>query len=188
MCTCLVQIFLSDHSSLAIVRGRTVTSNTAVLHFLCWLLTTLNSKITTLKVTTGIYCHLRGLWVILPGLQVALQEESLVGPVSDLELQKLGLSQMALGTYVEVTELSPPFLEHSETREKCHIKSLILAKFTYFSWKTIVFTVHTEIRENLLQQSLLRKQDIYFYSMLWRYRMDLVHNQRSTATPQSLQV
>lgn len=119
---------------------------------------------------------------------MALQEKSLVGPVSDLELQKLGLSQMALGTYVKVTELSPPFLEHGETRGKCYIKSLISGKFTYFSWKTIVFTVRTEIRENLLQQSLLRKQDIYFYSMLWRYRIDLVHNQRSTAAPQSLQV
>lgn len=85
---------------------------------------------------------------------MALQEKSLVGPVSHLELQKLGLSQMALGTYVKVTELSPPVLEHSETRGKCHIKSLISGKCTYFSWKTIVFTVHTEIREKFITAEL----------------------------------
>lgn len=84
MCTCLVQILFSDYLILAIVKGRKVRSKTWVLNFSCWLLTILNSKITTPKVTMGVCFCLRGLWVILPGLQVALQEESHVGPVSYL--------------------------------------------------------------------------------------------------------
>lgn len=61
---------------------------------------------------------------------------------------------MALNIYVEVTELSPPFLEHCKTREKCPIKSLIQGKITYFSWKAIVFTVHTYIREKFIAPEL----------------------------------
>lgn len=79
------------------------------------------------------YCNLRGLWVIPPpggtpgGVSCRTCTLSAVP-----EPQKLGLSQMALGTYVEVAELSPPLLEHR----------LICGKITHFSWKTIVFTVH----------------------------------------------
>lgn len=91
---------------------------------------------------------------------------------------------MALSIYVEVTELSPPFLEHGETREKHHIRSLMQGQFMYFSWKAIVFAVHMNQRN----QSLLQKQDICFYSMLWSYGTSLMHNQSSTATSQQLQV
>lgn len=45
---------------------------------------------------------------------------------------------MALTIYGEVTELDPSFLKHSETREKHHIKSSMMGKIMYFSWKAIV--------------------------------------------------
>lgn len=92
---------------------------------------------------------------------------------------------MALTIYVEVTELGPSFLEHSETREKHHIKSSMMGKNYVFFMESHCFCSECMIRRN---QSLLQKQDICFNSVLWSYGTGLMHNQSSTATSHQLQV
>lgn len=73
------------------------------------------------------------------------------------------MSQKALGFYVKVTELSPPFLEQSEIGKMRYEELSKRNTYTFFTENTFlfyfVFTAQTKFRENLVPQSLLWKQN-----------------------------